>query len=227
MFTGIVEGTGKVESIDRADLDQPVVRLVVSVPMDLAVPAIGGSFAIDGVCLTVVERAPGRFAADLGPETLALTTLGTLERGSTVHLERPLRMGDPLGGHLVAGHVDGIGTIAALRERGDALELDIAAPPALSRFIAPKGSIAVDGVSLTVNAVSGDLFSLTLIPHTLAVTKLGGKALGAPVNLETDLIAKHVDRLMSPYLGGERESTSHTPRREISVEMLRRYGFVR
>ncbi len=138
-------------------------------------------------------------------------------------------MGDPLGGHLVAGHVDGIGTVVGVRERGDALELDISAPAPIARFIAPKGSIAVDGVSLTVNAVAGETFSVTLIPHTLAVTRLGGKVLGSLVNLETDLIVKHIDRLMEPYLGAERgPSSSHpTPRREISVDMLRRYGFVR
>jgi riboflavin synthase len=144
-----------------------------------------------------------------------------------VHLEQPLRMGDPLGGHLVAGHVDGVGTIAARRAVGDALELDIVAPAPVARFVAPKGSIAVDGVSLTVNVVAGDTFAVTLIPHTLAVTKLGDLATGALVNLEADLIAKHVDRLMEPYLGGERGGSAHTPRREISVEMLRRYGFVR
>jgi riboflavin synthase len=136
-------------------------------------------------------------------------------------------MGDPLGGHLVAGHVDGIGTVAGRRELGGALELDISAPPAVARFVAAKGSVAVDGVSLTVNAVAGEVFSVTLIPHTLTVTKLGAKQAGSSVNLEADLVAKHIDRLMEPYLGAERGSASHTPRREISVEMLRRYGFVR
>jgi riboflavin synthase len=226
MFTGIVEGKGTVESIARA-AERAAVRLVVTTDLDLGALAIGGSIAVDGVCLTVVERAAGVFGADLGPETLALTTLGALVPGAAVHLERPLRMGDPLGGHLVAGHVDGVGTIADRREIGDALELDLVAPPPVARFVAPKGSVTVDGVSLTVNAVDGETFAVTLIPHTLAVTKLGELARGALVNLEADLIAKHVERLMEPYLGGERVGSAHTPRREISVEMLRRYGFVR
>ena len=227
MFTGIVEGKGIVESIARAEPDRGVVRLVVTTSLDLGSLAVGGSIAVDGVCLTAVECGPGRFVADLGPETLALTTLGGLEAWAPVHLERPLRLGDPLGGHLVAGHVDGVGSIVGRRELGDALELDIAAPPPVARHVAPKGSIAVDGVSLTVNAVAGDAFTVTLIPHTLDVTKLGELAPGALVNLEADLIAKHVERLMEPYLGGERVGSAHTPRREISVEMLRRYGFVR
>jgi riboflavin synthase len=231
MFTGIVEGLGVVESIDRVAPDRGVVRLVVTTDLDVGSLPLGASLAVDGVCLTVVERERGRFGADLGPETLALTTLGGLERGAEVHLERPLRMGDPLGGHLVAGHVDGVGTVVGVRERGDALEVDISAPPAVARLVTPKGSIAVDGVSLTVNAVAEETFSVTLIPHTLQVTRLGGKVLGAAVNLEADLIAKHIERLMEPYLdlgGATRGAVGHpTPRREISVEMLRRYGFVR
>jgi len=234
MFTGIIESRGVVESIARAVPDRGVVRLVINTDLDVAALPLGASIAVDGVCLTVVERerVSGtifKFGADLGPETLALTTLGALERGSEVHLERPLRMGDPLGGHMVAGHVDGIGTVVGIRERGEALELDIQAPPAVGRFVSSKGSIAVDGVSLTVNTVIGETFSVTLIPHTLSMTHLAGKVLGSRVNLEADLIAKHIERLMEPYLGGgaERGAASHTPRREISVEMLRRYGFVR
>jgi riboflavin synthase len=227
MFTGIVEATGTVASIGRTGPESAVVRLVIDTALEVGALPLGASIAVDGACLTVVERAAGRFAADLGPETLAMTTLGGLEPGAEVHLERPLRIGDPLGGHLVAGHVDGVGAIVALRERGEALELDISAPPAVARYVAPKGSIAVDGVSLTVNVVADDVFSVTLIPHTLAVTRLGGKVLGSPVNLEADLVAKHIDRLMEPYVGGDRAGAAHTPRREISVEMLRRYGFVR
>lgn len=227
MFTGIVEATGVVESIGRADPERAVVRLAITTELDVASLPLGASVAVDGVCLTVVESGVGRLAAELGPETLALTTLGSLEAGSPVHLERPLRLGDPLGGHLVAGHVDGVGTVVAARDRSGSLELDIEAPPEVARFVASKGSIAVDGVSLTVNVVSGDTFSVTLIPHTLAVTKLGDKRPGAAVNLEADLVAKHIDRLTQPYLGGGRDSASRTPRREISVEMLRRYGFVR
>ncbi len=153
-----------------------------------------------------------------------------------MHLERPLRMGDELGGHLVSGHVDGIGTVVARRENGAALDLEISAPPAVAPALAVKGSVAVDGVSLTINAIAdvadGAIFGVTLIPHTLAVTKLGDKHLEALVNLEGDLIAKHVRRLLSPYLlselAAERDGfEGRTPARPMSIEALRRYGIVR
>jgi riboflavin synthase len=229
MFTGIIEALGVVESIQRLELNQaPVVRLVVVTDLPVESMAIGASIAVDGVCLTIVERAAGHFAADLGPETLALTTLGALEPGSRVHLERPLKLGDPLGGHLVLGHVDVMGTVVGRRTLGSALELEINAPAQVSRFLAAKGSIAVDGVSLTVNTVVGDVFSVTLIPHTLEATKLGDRREGDHVNLEADMIVKHIDRLVAVQLGGgDRVSAGHTPRREISIDTLRRYGFVR
>jgi len=229
MFTGIIEALGVVESIQRLELNQgPVVRLVVVTDLPVESMAIGASVAVDGVCLTIVERAVGHFAADLGPETLALTTLGALEPGSRVHLERPLKLGDPLGGHLVLGHVDVMGTVVGRRTLGSALELEINAPAQVSRFLAAKGSIAVDGVSLTVNTVVDDVFSVTLIPHTLEATKLGDRREGDNVNLEADMIVKHIDRLVAVQLGGgDRVSAGHTPRREISIDTLRRYGFVR
>jgi riboflavin synthase len=229
MFTGIIEALGVVESIQRLELNQaPVVRLVVVTDLPVESMAIGASIAVDGVCLTIVERAVGHFAADLGPETLALTTLGMLEPGSRVHLERPLKLGDPLGGHLVLGHVDVTGTVVGRRTPGSSLELEINAPAQVSRFLAAKGSIAVDGVSLTVNTVVDDVFSVTLIPHTLEATKLGDRREGDNVNLEADMIVKHIDRLVAAQLGGgDRVSAGHTPRREISIDTLRRYGFVR
>ena len=235
MFTGIVESMGTVESIARAEPERPAARLTVATKLDLSAVTIGASIAVDGVCLTVVELDParGRFAADLGPETLMLTTLGNLDPGTGVHLERPLRLGDSLGGHLVAGHVDAVGLIVARRENGSALDLEISVPSNVARAIAPKGSIAVDGVSLTINALAdlagGAIFAVTLIPHTLAATKLGDKPQGAGVNIESDLIAKHVERLASPYLAGrEGEGTrGETPSRPISIENLRRYGVVR
>jgi len=228
MFTGIVEALGVVESIQRIELNQaPVVRLVIVTDLPVEALPIGASIAVDGVCLTIVERAVGHFAADLGPETLALTTLGNLEPGSRVHLERPLKVGDPLGGHMVQGHVDIMGTLVGRRPVGSSLELDVSAPAQVSRFVAAKGSIAVDGVSLTVNTVVGDVFSVTLIPHTVEVTKLADKRVGDTVNLEADMIVKHIDRLMAAQFGSTRADTSHTPRREISIDTLRRYGFVR
>jgi riboflavin synthase len=201
MFTGIIEATGTVGALEKREGG---VRLTVTTELDVGSLPLGASIAVDGVCLTVVDRAPGRFAADLGPETLACTTLGALAPGARVHLERPLRLGDALGGHLVSGHVDGVGTLVARRPVGDSLELDIAAPASVASTLVPKGSITVAGASLTINTVAGERFGVTLIPHTLAVTNLGTLAVGAPVNLEGDLIAKHVDRLVTARL--ERET---------------------
>jgi riboflavin synthase len=195
VFTGIVETTGQVVSLRPAPKGSA--RLAVKTTLDLATVPMGGSIAVDGVCLTLVARRGSRFEADLGPETLALTTLGQLHAGARVHLERPLRMGDPLGGHLVAGHVDGVGRVASTRRQGDALTLSITAPAALAPYLAPKGSITVDGVSLTLNRVQGATFAVTLIPHTLAVTKLGALGPGARVNIEADLLAKHVARILA------------------------------
>jgi riboflavin synthase len=203
MFTGIIQGLGTVAEVDAGkDLRRLVVATDLLVGLPVGELAPGASIAVDGVCLTVTSRARGHFAADVGPETLARTTLGRLHVGDRVHLERPLAAGDPLGGHLVAGHVDGTGKVAAARRRGDSLELDVVAPDELGRLLCPKGSIAVDGVSLTINTVEGARFGVTLIPHTLAVTTLGERAVGAPVNLEADLIAKHLERMMMVYLAG-------------------------
>jgi riboflavin synthase len=212
MFTGIIEATGTVAALEARGGNS---RLSISTELDVGSLPLGASIAVDGVCLTVVDRAAGRFSADLGPETLARTTLGSLIPGGRVHLERPLRLGDPLGGHLVSGHVDGVGQVTARRELGDALELEIAAPPAVAGTLVPKGSVTVAGASLTVNAVNGDRnavegvrFRVTLIPHTLAVTTLGQLAVGAPVNLEGDLIAKHVDRLVEAHLAAREAAPS-------------------
>jgi len=212
MFTGIIEATGTVAALDRREGG---VRIAVTTDLDVGGLHLGASIAVDGVCLTVIERAVGRFAADLGPETLACTTLGALRPGARVHLERPLRVGDALGGHLVSGHVDGVGAVVARLPVGDSLELEIAAPESIVATLVPKGSITVAGASLTINKcgtlggshapelAGAAFFSVVLIPHTLSVTTLGGLAVGAPVNLEGDLIAKHVDRLVTARLAKE------------------------
>jgi riboflavin synthase len=204
MFTGIVEDLGTVIEHGAGVHTR---RLVVRTALPVEDLPIGASIAVDGVCLTIVERAPGRFAADLGPESLAVTTLAALEPGHRVHLERPLSVGAPLGGHMMSGHVDGTGHVAAIEVRGDACDLVIATPSSLIRYLVAKGSVAVDGVSLTVNTVSPDervdnpWFGVTLIPHTLAVTKLGRRQVGDSVNLEVDPIAKHVERWVRLYAG--------------------------
>jgi riboflavin synthase len=244
MFTGIVEARGTVRELEASGA---VYRVVIATELPVEALPLGASIAVDGVCLTVTDRAPGWFSADLGPETLARTTLAALAPGGRVHLERPLKLGDALGGHLVSGHVDGVGQVVARREQGGALELEIAAPAELAATLVVKGSITVDGVSLTLNAVSGNRFSVTLIPHTLAVTGLGDRAVGAPVNLEGDLIAKHIERLVAARFAAApppvSASASPTPsaapgtsappisRRpapsELTLETLRKHGFAR
>jgi riboflavin synthase len=212
MFTGIVESVGTVLECTAGIHTR---RVVVETTLPVERLPLGASIAVDGVCLTVVERAAGQFAADLGPETLARTTLANLQMGQRVHLERPLAAGDPLGGHLVSGHVDDMGRIVSVNRRGDACELRIAVPKELARYLVPKGSVAVDGVSLTINTVDsvgpvdgfdGVRFGVTLIPHTIAMTNLGRRSVGDAVNLEVDPIAKHVEHLVRLYVG------SATPR---------------
>lgn len=195
MFTGIVEGTGTVVA-SRAKAGGTR-RLVIAASFGLGRLPTGASIAVDGACLTVVSRTGRRFAADLGPETLAATTLGALRPGDRVHLERPLRVGDPLGGHLVSGHVDATGVVRAATRRGDALGLTVEVPASIAPYLAPKGSITIAGVSLTINAVTGRRFSVMLIPHTLAVTTLGERRAGDRVNIEADLIAKQIARLLT------------------------------
>lgn len=195
MFTGIVQAVGKIcVSTPHGD----GLRIGIgAASLDLRDVAIGDSIAVAGVCLTAIEVDGTRFSADVSAETLARTTLGTLHVGAAVNLEKALRLSDRLGGHLVAGHVDGIGGVAAIEDDGAAQRWTFNAPAVLMRYIAVKGSICVDGTSLTVNAVDGDTFGVTLIPHTLAATTFGARAVGDAVNLEVDLIARHVERLYS------------------------------
>jgi riboflavin synthase len=199
MFTGIVEDTGRVlQPPPPLATSGGAARLVVETGLDLADTRLGDSIAVDGCCLTVVEMGPRRVAFDLGPETLAVTTLGRLAAGARVHLERALRLSDRLGGHLVAGHVDAVGTVERRQQVGDALLLRIAAPASITRYCIHKGSITVAGVSLTLNVVDEGGFEVGLIPHTLEVTHLGELGPGDGVNLEADLIGKYVERLLGP-----------------------------
>ena len=194
MFTGLVAVTGTLA--DRASRG-PGARLALRAQFDDGPLTLGESIAVDGVCLSVDAIVEGGFEVDASAETLARTTLGRLTPGAAVHFERALRAGDPLGGHLVSGHVDGVGALKARRDVGEAVWMAFGLEPALARFVAEKGSIAVDGVSLTVNAASPGDFEVTLIPHTLRKTKLGKLSPGDLVNLEVDLIARYVARLMS------------------------------
>jgi riboflavin synthase len=193
VFTGIVQGIGKVESLRTSTGGTR--RLTVKTELEVGQLPIGASIAVNGACLTMIARRNGRpssFSADVGPETLACATLGSLTPGERVHLEPALRLGDPMGGHMVSGHVDGIGVVAAATKRGGTLALRVSAPAEVAPYLFPKGSIAIDGVSLTVNRVAGATFDVLLIPHTLSITLLGELRAGSRVNLEADMIAKQV-----------------------------------
>jgi riboflavin synthase len=197
VFTGIVQGIGKVESLRAGAAGTR--RLTVKTDLDVGKLPVGASIAVNGTCLTIVARRTGRpssFQADLGPETLACTTLGSLATGARVHLEPALGLGDPLGGHMMSGHVDGTGTLERATKQGGTFVLRIGAPAEVASYLFHKGSIAVDGVSLTINAVAGASFEVLLIPHTLAVTLLGELRPGSRVNLEADMIAKQVARFV-------------------------------
>ncbi|MBO0717613.1 MAG: riboflavin synthase [Rhizobiales bacterium] len=198
MFSGIVTGLGEVLEVDEKS--DGLRRIIVASDDDPDSIAVGASIACSGICLTVVERgASGNqpfFAVDVAAETLRVTTAGHWRRGTRVNLERSLRLGDELGGHLVSGHVDGIAELVTRDDFLDSAAFTLRVSIALSRFIAVKGSIALDGVSLTVNKVDGDLFSVLIIPHTLQVTTFGKLEPGAHLNLEVDQMARYVARLM-------------------------------
>ena len=196
MFTGIVTDLGRV----RAVLPGGDTGYEIETRYDTGTMAIGASIACSGVCLTAIERGPGWFRVQASAETRARSTLGGWRVGTPVNLERSLKLGDELGGHLVAGHVDGVGRLISERAEGDSVRLVFEAPAALAPGIASKGSIAVDGVSLTVNEVTGARFGVNIIPHTRAVTSLGSLKVGDAVNLELDLIVRYVARLMGKDL---------------------------
>jgi len=196
MFTGLVEDTGRIVSAERRS--DAVVLGVRPGRIALADLVVGESVCHDGTCLTVTDIGSDAYHVLAGAETLARTTLGALAVGKRVNLERALRVGDRLGGHWVTGHIDGTGTLAVLEDHGANLVLGFHAAPALLRYIVEKGSIAVAGVSLTVNAVDGDGFSVAIIPHTRDHTTLGDLAIGDRTNLEVDILAKHVEKLVKP-----------------------------
>jgi riboflavin synthase len=191
MFTGIITDVGRVRSIER----RGDFRFEIETAYDTASVEIGASIACSGACLTVVDKGQGWFAVDVSAETLSKTNLGSWTEGTPINLERSLRLGDELGGHIVLGHVDGVGTIAAIEREGDSYRFLFEAPKALKSFIAPKGSIAVNGVSLTVNEVDGATFGINIIPHTQKMTTFGKSAPGDPINLEVDVLARYVARL--------------------------------
>jgi riboflavin synthase len=193
MFTGIISAVGRVRSIDPIASGQDM-RLVIEQAW-ADPPAIGASIACSGCCLTAVELGPDWFAVDASAETLSHTVLGTWTPGSRVNLERALRVGDELGGHIVSGHVDGVGQVVSRVPENGSTRFRFRVPVALSRFIAPKGSVAINGISLTVNEVEGEIFGVNIIPHTLENTDLAGLDSGSSVNIEIDTLARYVARL--------------------------------
>jgi len=219
MFTGIIQAIGEIQRLEPRGGD---VRLTVGVGnLALEKSAIGDSIAVNGVCLTAIGIDAGAFAADVSRETLSLTSLGDLGPGVPVNLELALTLSTPLGGHLVSGHVDGLGEVLEVREDGRSWRLVVRAPDDLARYIAAKGSIAVDGTSLTVNNVDGAIFSLNIVPHTLEATIIGGYRVGTRVNLEVDLIARYLERLVLGRKAAEPGGCT------ITEAFLAEHGFLR
>jgi len=218
MFTGIIQATGKIASIKDQGGD---IRLGIHTgKLDLSDVALGDSIAVNGVCLTVVELPEDGFVADVSRETLSLTSLGNLTGGSPVNLEKALTLATRLGGHLVSGHVDGLGKVISRREDARSVQFIIEAPVALAKYIAYKGSITVDGVSLTVNGVNGACFELNIVPHTLRETIMATYREGGRVNLEVDLVARYLERLL---LG---DKAAQPEAKEVTRDQLRKAGFI-
>jgi riboflavin synthase len=216
MFSGIVAEVGIVTTYQ---LQGMAASLTIAASEAFAPVTIGESIAVNGVCLTVVQRQGSNFTVDVSPETLRATNLGQLQAGEGVNLERALRLNDLLGGHLVSGHVDGVGTIVERRPEANAIHYIITVPKDLLRYVVPKGSIAIDGISLTVVACHPEGVQVTIIPHTAAMTTIGRKGPGATVNLECDMVGKYVERILHARL--EDDSAA---RGELRGALLRRHG---
>lgn len=216
MFTGLVAELGTVQRLDRQGESYHLTVSAVKVMQNLK---IGDSVAVNGACLTVVDMHDSVFTADVMPETVRLTNIGSLHAGDKVNLERTLRLCDGLDGHIVSGHVEGLGTIISRRPEGIANVVEIAAEARLLRYILPKGSIAIDGISLTVTAVTESSFSVAIIPHTAKETTLGFKVVGDKVNLETDIIGKYVERLLNTGAYGKSEN-------QLDKNILLENGFI-
>jgi len=219
MFTGIIQSIGRIRRLEPRGGD---VRLTLATgKLGMGGVNLGDSIAVNGVCLTAVALGAAEFGADVSRETLSLTTLGGLKPGSPVNLEKALTLATPLGGHLVSGHVDGVGEVLERHDDGRSWRLRIRAPAELAKYIAHKGSICVDGTSLTVNAVDGRDFELNIVPHTLVETIIGGYGAGTRVNLEVDLIARYLERLLLGERAAEPKASG------IDAAFLARHGFLK
>lgn len=193
MFTGIITAKGLIEKIDAT---RPDVRYTIATPWDMAGFAMGASIACSGCCLTVVEKSGMSFSVDISRESLAKTNLGTWAVGTPINLEASLKLGDEMGGHIVSGHVDGLAIVESITPEGGSRRIQLRAPAALQKLVAPKGSVALDGVSLTVNKVEGNLFGINIIPHTWEVTTFGALKVGDALNMEVDPLARYVARFL-------------------------------
>jgi riboflavin synthase len=216
MFTGLIQDVGKVQAVEPAGGG---VRLTVSTRLDLGSVKVGDSVAVDGVCLTVVRLSGTTFTVEVSPETLRRSTLAAVKQNHPVNLETALKLSDPLGGHLVSGHVDGMGEILEVEPEGNSWRYRFRVPREIGRYLVEKGSVAVDGVSLTVAECGDEDFSVTLIPHTAQSTTLGKKRAGDRVNLENDIIAKYVEKFL-----GQKKDGAQQPSR-IDARFLARHGF--
>jgi len=219
MFTGIIQAVGSIASMQDVGGDKRV-RLNTN-DLPLADVGLGDSIAVSGVCLTVIEKHSDGFSADVSGETLSRTGLGNLKKSSAVNLEKAVTPTTALGGHLVSGHVDGIGEIIKRQADARSVRFSVRAPAALARYIAEKGSICIDGISLTVNAVNGDVFELNIVPHTLKQTTMDGFDVGTKVNLEVDIIARYLERLLL----GDRAAQTNTNGTELTQQFLAENGF--
>jgi riboflavin synthase len=219
MFTGIIEGLGAVAAIRPVGQGK---RLAITADFELAGTKVGDSIAVSGACLTAVAIAGRKFDVDASPETLARTTLGAARVGERVNLERALRLSDRIDGHLVSGHTDGTGVIASREAAGNAVIVTVAVPKALTRYMIVKGSVAVDGVSLTINRIEADRFSVSIIPYTSGLTTIGFKQKGEGVNIEVDMIGKYVEKFLSAQTG-----RAAAPSSVVSMELLAKAGYVK
>lgn len=218
MFTGIIQSVGKIAALHGKGEDM---RLKIETgELDMSNTSLGDSIATNGVCLTVIEMGKNHFMADVSKESLNRTTLGKLRIGSAVNLEKALTMGTPLGGHLVSGHVDGVGEVVKRWDEGRSVRFQIKAPDSLAKYIAEKGSICIDGISLTVNAVDGAVFDLNIVPHTMQMTIMKEYDVGTEVNVEVDLVARYLERLML----GDNAAKSGT---SIDEAFLAKHGFIK
>ena len=217
MFTGIIEKLGVIRKI------QPVAggkRISVETGLALSETAIGDSIAVNGACLTVVSKTGSQFTADLSPETVLKTTFSTKRVGDRVNVERAMRLSDRINGHLVSGHIDGVGAVSARREDANAIIITISVPPDLAGYMIPKGSVAVDGISLTINQCDENSFGISIIPHTAQLTTIGFCAMGDAVNIETDILGKYVSRLLKE---GRQESSDSN---SLGLATLAKNGFL-